>query len=177
MKPLMTVDELKNCIRTVPDFPKKGIQFKDITPLLKNPDAFGTVLEIWKNRYSGAALKAVAGVEARGFVLAAALAARLNVGFIPLRKPGKLPAAVHRETYALEYGEDAVEMHQDAVSPGERVLLVDDVLATGGTAAAAVRLLENAGAVVHEAAFLMRLSFLHGEEKLPKTPLHFIMEF
>lgn len=177
MNTRMTVDDLKKCIRTVPDFPKKGIQFKDITPLLKNPDAFGTVLEIWKNRYAGADLKAVAGVEARGFVLAAALAARLNVGFIPLRKPGKLPAAVHRETYALEYGEDAIEMHQDAVSPGERVLLVDDVLATGGTAAAAVRLLESAGAVVQEAAFLMRLSFLHGEEKLPKTPLHFIMEF
>jgi adenine phosphoribosyltransferase len=157
-------------IRDVPDFPVAGVVFKDITPLLADYDAFAAVVDglarAGRDDSGNTVVDAVIGMEARGFILAAPVALALGVGFVPVRKPGKLPSETHALSYALEYGDATLEIHTDALTVGERVLLVDDVLATGGTAAATVELVERCGATVHALAVLMELSFLHGREAL-----------
>lgn len=169
--------DLASCIRNVPDFPKPGIQFKDITTLLLEPAAFRQVIDGWKERYEGHGIDKVVGVEARGFIFGATLAYVLGVPFVPARKKGKLPAATISETFELEYGTDTVEMHVDAVKPGERVLLVDDLLATGGTMGAIERLVRKLGAEVVEAAFVVELPLLRGRETLRGIPVHSLVEF
>jgi adenine phosphoribosyltransferase len=160
-------EALKGLIRNVPDYPKPGIVFKDITPLLKDPAAFTRVVSAIADHYRDQSIDYVVGIESRGFIFGAAVATALQAGFIPVRKPGKLPHHTHRCEYALEYGTDALEIHQDAVETGKRVLIIDDVLATGGTAAAAVELVQCTGGQVAGLAFLMELGFLNGREKLP----------
>jgi adenine phosphoribosyltransferase len=162
---------LKGIIRDVPDFPKKGIVFKDITPLLADGPAFEATLEALAAPYAAAGIDQVAGVESRGFIFGGAVAARLEAGFVPIRKPGKLPAASVSETYELEYGTDTLEMHEDAVKPGCRVLIVDDLLATGGTARAAAKLVQRVGGEVVGVAFVVELTFLEGRSKLSGLPL------
>ncbi|MEU4833018.1 adenine phosphoribosyltransferase [Streptosporangium sp. NPDC023615] len=150
-------------IRDVPDYPKPGVLFKDITPLLADPAVFAAVIEELAGMYE---VDKIAGIEARGFILAAPAALRAGVGFVPVRKKGKLPSETHEESYDLEYGSAVIEVHRDAFAPGERVLIVDDVLATGGTARAAVELVRRAGAEVVALAVLMELAFLEGRERL-----------
>ena len=159
--------ELKSFVRDIPDFPKKGILFKDITPLLRDARAFGAMVDSFVARYHGKGVTQVAVIESRGFLLGSAIAHRLGAGLIPIRKKGKLPWKVHQASYALEYGTDTVEVHQDAASPGDKVLLIDDVIATGGTAKAACELVEKLGAKVAGVAFLIELAFLKGRENLP----------
>jgi adenine phosphoribosyltransferase len=158
--------DLKDTIRTIPDYPKPGIQFRDVTTLMGNPRAFRQAVDELVQPFAGAKIDKVAGIEARGFILGGAVAHQLSAGFVPLRKKGKLPHAVITESYELEYGADAMEMHQDALVPGERVLLVDDLIATGGTAIAAVKLLRKAGAKIVGAAFLVGLPELNGDSRL-----------
>ena len=162
-------------IRDVPDFPKPGVLFKDITPLLADHDAFTATVQALaaagRDESGTTVVDKVIGMEARGFILAAPVALALGVGFVPVRKAGKLPSATYAVSYELEYGEATLEMHTDALAPGERVLLVDDVLATGGTAAATEELVGRAGATVHALAVLMELSFLSGRAALGETPL------
>ncbi|HEY5647969.1 MAG TPA: adenine phosphoribosyltransferase [Nitrospiria bacterium] len=158
--------DLKSCIREIPDFPKKGILFYDITTLLKNPKAYAHVMERLVDRYKGDGIQKVAAIEARGFIFAAPLALELGAGFIPIRKPGKLPADVFEATYSLEYGNNTIAVHKDAINPGERILLVDDLLATGGTMAAAVDLVKRLGGEIHEVAFLIELEELKGRNRL-----------
>ena len=158
--------QLEKYVRNVPDFPKPGIGFKDITTLLKDGPAFQAAVNEMAARIVGIPIDTIIGIEARGFIFAAALACKLGVGFIPVRKPGKLPAAKIREEYSLEYGTDSLEIHEDALSPGMNVLIVDDLLATGGTVSATVRLTEKLGAKVAALVFLIELDFLHGREKL-----------
>ena len=169
--------ELKSYIRDVPDFPKKGIIFKDITPLLKEPKAFQHVIHHLGDRYKGGKIDGIVAMESRGFILGGALATYLGVSFVPVRKPGKLPWKTLQETYELEYGKDTLEIHEDSVKKGDRILVLDDVLATGGTAAATIRLVERAGANVAEACFLIHLSFLNGHEKLKSTPVYSIIRY
>ena len=166
-------------VRDVPDFPKAGVTFKDITPLLDDHAAFTAVVEALaaagRDPQGEVVVDKVVGMEARGFILAAPVALALGVGFVPVRKPGKLPWTTNAVSYTLEYGEETLEMHTDALASGERVLVVDDVLATGGTAVATAQLIEGAGAVVHGLAMMMELSFLSGREAiggLPLTVLH-----
>jgi adenine phosphoribosyltransferase len=161
------LDRVRTLIRDVPDFPKPGILFKDITPMLGDAAAFAAVLDVLAERYASQGVKKILGVEARGFIFGAALAVRMGVGFVPARKPAKLPWRTDRVTYALEYGSDSIEIHQGSFAPGERVLVVDDVIATGGTAVAAVELARLQGADVVGAAFVIELSFLDGRAKLP----------
>ena len=158
--------DLKQHIRHIPDFPKPGILFYDITTLLRNPAGFTETIDRLAAPYEGQGIDAVIGIESRGFILASAVAQRLGAGFIPIRKPGKLPARSLRESYALEYGTDALEVHEDAVEAGQRVLIVDDVLATGGTAAAATQLVKRLNGQLHGLAFLIELEFLNGKAKL-----------
>ncbi|MEW6511899.1 MAG: adenine phosphoribosyltransferase [Bacteroidota bacterium] len=158
--------DLLEKIRTVPDFPKKGIMFRDITTLLKDGTAFARAVDLLYGQYRRTPVDKVVSVESRGFILGAPLACRLGAGFVPVRKPGKLPAAVAREEYQLEYGTDAVEMHQDALRPGERVLLHDDLLATGGTMLAVCRLVQRLGGTIVGISFLIELAFLKGRERL-----------
>ncbi len=153
-------------IRDIPDFPKPGIVFKDITPLLANPEAFEQVIHLMEEQYRGKQIDAVAAAEARGFLFAAPLALLMKRPLIPLRKPGKLPYRTHALQYDLEYGSAELQVHIDGVSPGERVLLIDDLLATGGTMQAGCRLIEKAGGRVAGCAFLVELTFLHGRDKL-----------
>jgi adenine phosphoribosyltransferase len=160
------MDNLKQLIREVPDFPKPGILFYDITTLLKNRDGLRGVIDGLCQHYRDAHVDVVVGVEARGFIFAPALAYALGAGFVPVRKPKKLPAECIRVSYDLEYGQDTLEMHRDAVAPGARALIVDDLLATGGTAAAVARLVEQAGGKVVGAGFVVELTFLHGRAKL-----------
>ena len=155
-------------IRDIPDFPSPGITFKDITPLLADHAAFSACIDTLAAHWEGQRIDRVLGVEARGFIVAAPVAYRFGAGFTPVRKAGKLPWKVEREEYALEYGTDLLEIHQDAVQPGERVLVIDDVLATGGTAAATVRLAERLGAEVVGLGFIIELAFLDGRSKLPE---------
>jgi adenine phosphoribosyltransferase len=169
---------LTDFIRDVPDFPKKGIIFKDITPLLGSPEAFGQVIEAWAARYGNGGIDAIVGIESRGFIFGAALAHRLGRPFLPARKPGKLPWKSIRAEYELEYGTDAIEMHVDAVTPGRRILIVDDLLATGGTAAAAASLVELAGGVVVECAFVIELAFLKARAtKLGRFKVHSLITY
>lgn len=153
-------------IRTIPDYPKPGILFRDVTTLLKHGPAFAQAIGLLADRYRGAAVQKVAGIEARGFIVGAALAHALGLGFVPLRKRGRLPAAAIGHDYELEYGTDRIEMHVDAVAAGERVLVADDLVATGGTAEAALRILTHAGATVIECCFLVELPALSGRERL-----------
>ncbi|MFC6706738.1 adenine phosphoribosyltransferase [Flexivirga alba] len=158
-------------VREVPDFPKPGVMFKDLTPLFREPEAFNTVLADIADRWAGK-VDVVAGVEARGFILGAPLALRMGLGFVPIRKAGKLPGDTHTRSYDLEYGQATIEVTTDAFTAGHRVLLVDDVLATGGTAAAACELIECAGAEVVALEMLLELSFLNGRDKLPGRTVH-----
>lgn len=158
--------DLRSCIRDVPDFPKPGIVFKDITPLLMSPAAFSKVIDVLAEHYRDRGITKVAGIEARGFLFAAPLAYRLGIGLVIVRKPGKLPYRTHRTSYDLEYGQDSVEMHIDAIESSDRVLLVDDVLATGGTLAAVAKMIENSGGALEELCVLIELSFLNGRSKL-----------
>jgi adenine phosphoribosyltransferase len=158
--------DLAKMIRDVPDFPKEGIVFKDITTLIKDPQAFKQVVDMLVEHYAGQEIDLVAAVEARGYIFGAPVAYQLGAGFIPIRKVGKLPAATVRQEYELEYGTDAVEMHRDAIEPGQKVLIVDDLIATGGSAAATARLVETVGGEVVGIAFLIELEFLHGLDKL-----------
>ncbi len=158
--------DLKNFIRDVPNFPIEGIVFKDITTLLNNSDASQEVLDKLYNFAKNKGITKVVGVESRGFLYGAALALKLGVGFVPIRKPGKLPAETVSESYELEYGTDRIEIHKDALAPGDKVLLHDDLLATGGTIEAAAKLVEKLGASVEQISFLIELSFLNGREKI-----------
>src|ERR671911_1648631 len=158
--------DLKQHIRSVPDFPKAGVLFYDITTLLRDPQGYRMTIDMLSTPYEGQGIDAVVGIESRGFILGAAVAQRIGAGFIPVRKPGKLPARAIKETYDLEYGKDALEIHEDAVRKGQRILIVDDVLATGGTAAAAVQLVRKLGGELHGVAFLIELLFLNGRAKL-----------
>jgi len=160
------MQDLKKMIREVPGFPKPGILFYDITTLLKQPDGLRAVIDGLRSHYRDAHVDVVVGVEARGFIFAPALAYALGAGFVPVRKPKKLPAECVRVTYELEYGSDSLEMHRDAVSPGTRVLIVDDLLATGGTAAAVARLIVDLGGTVVGIGFVVELTFLEGRRKL-----------
>lgn len=162
----MNADEIARLVREVPDFPIPGVRFKDITPVLADPTALVAVVRLMADPYRDAGVTAVAGIEARGFVLATPVAAELDAGFIPLRKPGKLPYDTVSESYDLEYGADALEIHSDAVRPGDKVLLVDDVIATGGTAAAGARLLRTIGADVVGLSLFIELAFLNGRDAL-----------
>jgi len=156
----------------VPDFPKPGIVFKDLTPVFSDRQTFQDVVELFAEAMQGEIVEAVVGIEARGFILASALAVRLGVGFVPVRKPGKLPRETIRETYALEYGTDALEMHADALTQGARVVLVDDVLATGGTARAAADLIRRGGGDIARTIFLLEIGFLNGRSKLEDVSCH-----
>jgi adenine phosphoribosyltransferase len=158
--------DLESYIRDIPDFPKEGVVFKDITPLLASPEAFAEAIERLAEPYLSAGVTKVLGAEARGFILGGALACRLGAGFVPARKPGKLPWKTTSVEYALEYGTDSLEMHVDAVAPGDVILIVDDVLATGGTAGAKAELVTRNGGAVAGFAFLLELDFLHGRDKL-----------
>jgi len=162
----MTTKSLEDHIRDIPDFPKKGIVFKDITPLLQDPAALKATIDAFAALYKDAGIELVAGIESRGFLFATSLALELGAGVIPVRKKGKLPHKTVAESYELEYGTDTVEIHEDAAKKGQKVLVVDDLIATGGTAAAACRLLDKVGADVVSACFLIELSFLNGREKL-----------
>jgi adenine phosphoribosyltransferase len=161
------MDDLKKLIREVPDYPKPGILFYDLTTLLKDKDGFRGLIDQLCSHYDGRKIDLVVGIEARGFILAPALAYRLNAGFVPVRKPKKLPAKAVKVSYALEYGTDSLEIHEDAIQKGQHVLLCDDLLATGGTAAAAVQLIRSLGGIVDGAAFAVELTFLNGRTKLP----------
>jgi adenine phosphoribosyltransferase len=162
----MDIERLKERIRDVPDFPQPGITFKDITPLLADPIAFSTVIDLIVVQFGRGSVDKVVGIEARGFILASPVAYHFGAGFVPVRKAGKLPWETQAAEYELEYGSETLEIHTDAFHPGERVLIVDDVLATGGTAQATAGLVESAGAKVVGIAFLIELSFLSGRDKL-----------
>ena len=169
--------DLKQHIRHVPDFPKAGILFYDITTLLRDPQGYKTTVDLLSMPYAGQGIDAVVGIESRGFILGAAVAERLGAGFIPIRKPGKLPSKAIRETYDLEYGKDALEIHEDAIGRGQRILIVDDVLATGGTAAAAVQLVRKLGGELHGLSFLIELLFLNGRDKIPGENTRSVLQY
>jgi adenine phosphoribosyltransferase len=168
---------LETIIRDVPDFPKKGIIFKDITTLLQNGEALRLALNQMMKKYLDAKIDKVVGIEARGFIFGGVLAYKLGCGFIPARKPGKLPYRSIREEYTLEYGTNSLEIHEDSIQPGQKVLIVDDLLATGGTAQAAARLAEKLGGEVAGIEFLIELAFLHGRDKLLKYPVHSLITY
>jgi len=161
-----TAADIERAIRNIPDFPKPGIQFKDITPLLADARLFAGSIDLLTANYKPGMVDAIVGIDARGFIFAAAAALRLEAGFVPVRKKGKLPYRTHEQSYDLEYGANSIAIHVDAVKPGSRVLLIDDLLATGGTAAAAAALLHKVGAKILEISFLIELSFLNGRDKL-----------
>ncbi len=169
--------DLKQHIRHVPDFPKPGILFYDITTLLRDPSGLGVTIDRLSTPYIGQGIDVVIGIESRGFILAAPVAERIGAGFIPIRKPGKLPAKVIKESYDLEYGQDALEIHADAIEKGQRVLIVDDVLATGGTAAAAAELVKKLGGDLHGLAFLIELLFLNGKMKLEGQQVYSVLQY
>ncbi|SDS05421.1 adenine phosphoribosyltransferase [Gramella sp. MAR_2010_147] len=158
--------ELKSYVREIPDFPKKGVSYKDITPLLLDPEAMGLAVKLFMDKLPHGKIDKVVGIESRGFFFATLLAEKLKAGFIPVRKPGKLPHKTHKENYDLEYGSDSLEIHEDAIKKGEKVLLHDDVLATGGTAAATCKLIEKCGGEIVQCNFLVELEFLKGIDKL-----------
>lgn len=162
-------DLIKDSIKTIPDYPKPGIQFRDVTSLMQNPDAFAAVIDMFAAQYSEAGVTAIVGTEARGFIFGAPLAYKMKVPFIPVRKPGKLPRAAISQAYQLEYGEDVLELHTDAVGEGDKVLMVDDLLATGGTIEATTLLIRRLGAEVTDACFVVNLPDLGGEKRLEKV--------
>ncbi len=165
------INKLRAGVRDVPDFPKKGIVFKDITPILSDPALFRASIDLFLERCRGKKIDKIVGIDARGFLFGSAVAYELSVGFVPIRKRGKLPYKTEIAKYSLEYGEAEMEMHTDAVMAGERIVLVDDLLATGGTSVAAAALIRKAGGQLLEAQFLIELKFLHGREKLEPTPV------
>jgi adenine phosphoribosyltransferase len=169
--------DLEAAIRNVPDFPKPGIQFKDITPVLGDAALFAGSIDLLASHHADSRIDAVVGIDARGFIFAAAAARQLNTAFVPIRKKGKLPHKTIEENFQLEYGEDTVAIHEDALKPGARVLLLDDLLATGGTAAAAAKLVRNVGAEIVEIGFLIELSFLNGREKLDGHPIYSVITY
>jgi adenine phosphoribosyltransferase len=171
------IDMLKAKIRDIPDFPQPGIVFKDITPLLGDGKAFGAAIELLKQRYNSQPVDYVVGVEARGLVLGAALANALGTGFVMVRKPGKLPAETLQATYQLEYGTDSLEIHLDAMTPGSRVVIIDDVLATGGTMTAVTELVTALKAKIIEVAFLIELTFLDGRSQLKNYSLYSLIQY
>ena len=173
----VTVGDLEAAIRNVPDFPQPGIQFKDITPVLGDARLFAGAIDLMAARHADAGIDACVGIDARGFIFAAAAAKQLGTGFVPVRKKGKLPWKTHEESYSLEYGEATVAIHQDALQPGARVLLLDDLLATGGTAAAAVSLLKKIGAEIVEIGVLIELGFLNGREKMDGAPINSLITY
>ena len=171
------MEELKRIIRDIPDFPKQGIIFKDITTLLSDGRNYHRMVDLIAHRYVGMQIDQIVGVEARGFVLGAALAYKLGAGVTLVRKPGKLPSKTRSVSYELEYGSDALEIHDDALKPGDRVLIADDLLATGGTVAAVVKLVESLGAEVVECCFMTELTFLNGRDRLPKDKVYSLLQF
>ena len=171
------MDDIMALIRDVPDFPEPGIVFRDLTPVLANGPALARVTAELARPYHNDGITAVAGMEARGFIFGALVAQALGVGFVPLRKPGKLPAASHSVSYDLEYGSAILEMHTDAVGPDDRILLIDDWIATGGTAAASCELVSRAGADIAACAFVIELDFLNGRELLRGTPVHSLIHY
>ena len=178
----MSVEQLaliKNSIKTIEDYPLPGIMFRDVTSLIENGAAFATTIELFKARYQGQKIDKVVGTEARGFIFGAPLAAAIGAGFIPVRKPSKLPRDTIQESYDLEYGSDILQIHKDAIKPGEKVLLMDDLLATGGTAEASVKLIKRLGGEVVEAAFVISLPDLKGADKLTamSVPIFSLIDF
>jgi adenine phosphoribosyltransferase len=173
----VTPAEIAAAIRNVPDFPKPGIQFKDITPVLADARLFAGAIDLLTEKFKPGEVDAVVGIDARGFIFAAAAALKLQAGFVPVRKKGKLPFTTHEEDYALEYGSATVAMHIDALKSGARVLLIDDLLATGGTAAAAIALMKKLNAQILEVGFLIELKFLDGRAKLPGQPIRSIVVY
>jgi len=172
-----TLSEIEGAIRSIPDFPKPGIQFKDITPLLADARLFSGTIDLMTDNLKPGMVDAVVGIDARGFIFAAAAAVKLGAGFIPIRKKGKLPFQTHEQDYALEYGTATVAVHVDALKAGSRVLLIDDLLATGGTAAAAAALVQKLGAKILEISFLIELSFLGGRQKLSDYPVRSLVVY
>lgn len=175
--PHPTSVDIERAIRNVPDFPKPGIQFKDITPVLADARLFAAAIELLTAKFKPGDVDAVVGIDARGFIFAAAAATHLNAGFVPVRKKGKLPYQTIEQDYALEYGHATVAMHTDALQPGSRVLLIDDLLATGGTAAAAAALVKKLGGQILEASFLIELKFLNGRDKLAGLPIRSLVVY
>ncbi len=171
------MEDLKKYIREVPDFPKPGINFYDITTLMKHPSALRSTMDHFAALFAGTPVDAVVGVESRGFLFGVHLACELGAGFVPVRKPGKLPAETVSSSYELEYGVDQLEMHKDAVSPGDRILIVDDVIATGGTAAATAEMVEASGGEVVALGFVIELTFLKGREKLGERPVKTLLSY
>jgi len=170
-------DRLKDCIRDIPDFPKPGILFRDITPILSNGQMFRLAITIFAERYQRKSIDKIAAIDARGFIFGGAVAHVLGVGFVPIRKKGKLPSKTFEVSYDLEYGNNVLTIHEDAIKPGERVIILDDVLATGGTAKAAADLVEKCGGKIIEMAFLIELQALAGREKFPGIPTISIIQY
>jgi adenine phosphoribosyltransferase len=173
----VTPDDLAKAVRNVPDFPKPGIQFKDITPVLADARLFAGAIDLLVAPYKTGLIDAFVGIEARGFIFAAAAAQAMNAGFVPIRKKGKLPYRTLEQSYDLEYGSNTIAVHVDAVKPGARVVIMDDLLATGGTAVAAVALMKQLGAVILEFTFFVELGFLRGRDKLPGVPIRSLVQF
>ena len=171
------MEDLKDIIRDIPDFPKKGIIFKDITTLLGDAKSFQRMVDLLAHRYIGQHIDKVVGVEARGFIIGAALAYKLGAGVVLVRKPGKLPSETFKKTYALEYGTDTLEIHTDAIKPGEKVIIADDVLATGGTMAAVIDMVNSLGGEIVECTFMAELEFLNGRTKLPTPNVYSLLKF
>jgi adenine phosphoribosyltransferase len=171
------IADLKKMIREIPNFPKPGILFYDITTLLKEPGGLRSVIDLLTDTLSGQKIDKVVGIEARGFIFAPALAYRINAGFVPVRKPKKLPSQVESYSYDLEYGQDTVEIHRDSITPGERVVIADDLLATGGTAEAVVKLVEKLGGIVAALVFVVELEFLKGRQRLAGHDVHSLLKY
>jgi len=171
------IAEIRGAIRDIPDFPKPGIVFKDITPLLSNGPLFGKTIDVIAERYRSQRVDTVLGIESRGFIVGAALAYKLGAGFSVVRKPGKLPYETHSASYELEYGKDTLEIHIDALAPNSRVVIADDLIATGGTAAATAELVSKLGATVVECAFVIELAFLNGREKLKPHGVFSVLQY
>ncbi|GAX61065.1 adenine phosphoribosyltransferase [Candidatus Scalindua japonica] len=168
---------LKDLVRDIPDFPKEGIVFKDITPLLQNPSSLKEIVDKFTERYANQKVDVIVGAEARGFLFGPAVAVNLNAGFVPVRKPGKLPYETASMTYELEYGTDTLEIHKDAIKAGDNVLMLDDLLATGGTMAASCKLVESLGGNITGCAFLIELNFLNGKDKLSKYDIFSLIQY
>lgn len=171
------MEDLKSIIRDIPDFPKKGIIFKDITTLLSNAASYQRMIDLMSHRYIGKKIDKVVGVEARGFIIGAALAYKLGAGVVLVRKPGKLPGKTFKKSYDLEYGQDTLEIHEDSISKGEKILIADDLLATGGTISAVVDMVNNMQADIVECCFMAELGFLNGREKLPEGKVFSLLQF